>query len=240
MPDAKGESKCFSAGSQQPKLDEKRMAVFSMRLCPYAERVRLILNKKNIPHDIININLKSKPDWFLQRNPLGKVPAIEEPGKPALFESLIVAEYLDDKYPENRIMPTDPFERAQQKVLIEVIAQKLTTAFYGVVLKGGPEASENLYKGLAEVEKMLKGKFFAGDKMGFVDLMVWPWFERLPALKEMKELDITKERFPKLAAWAEAMLSDPVVKEITYPKETFQEFLKGAMDNGNYDCDAGL
>ncbi|XP_055335799.1 glutathione S-transferase omega-1-like [Paramacrobiotus metropolitanus] len=239
MPDAKGESKCFSAGSQQPNLDEKRLTAFSMRLCPYAERVRLILNKKNIPHDIVNIDLKSKPDWFLQHNPLAKVPAIKEPGKPALFESLICAEYLDEKYPEARILPTDPFERAQQKVLIEIIAQKVIQPFYAV-LKGGPESKETLYNGLADVEKMVKGKFFAGDKMGFVDLMVWPWFERLPALSDMKELDITKERYPKVAAWAQAMLSDPVAQEITYPKETFQEFLKGLMNNGNVNCDVGL
>lgn len=75
---------------------------------------------------MINIDLKSKPEWFLARNPLGKVPTIEEPGKEPLFESLIVAEYLDEQYPGTRqVLPKDAYEKARQKVLIEVLAQKV-------------------------------------------------------------------------------------------------------------------
>jgi glutathione S-transferase len=78
-------------------------------------------------YDVVNIDLKSKPEWFLERNPLGKVPAIEEAGKKPLFESLIVAEYLDEKYPgAKQIVPKDAYEKARQKVLIEVISQKVT------------------------------------------------------------------------------------------------------------------
>ena len=77
-------------------------------------------------YDVVNINLKSKPEWFLERNPLGKVPTIEEPGKKPLFESLIVAEYLDEQYPGTRkVLPTDAYEKARQKVLIEVLSQKV-------------------------------------------------------------------------------------------------------------------
>ncbi len=80
-------------------------------------------------YDVINIDLKNKPEWFLLRNPLGKVPAIEIPGKQPLFESLICAEYLDEAYPGDKtISSSDPYEKARQKVLIEVISQKVRLA----------------------------------------------------------------------------------------------------------------
>ncbi|OQV25545.1 putative Pyrimidodiazepine synthase [Hypsibius exemplaris] len=230
-----GESKQFKAGSTLPKLNDKGLTVFSMRFCPYAERVRLLLNVKHVPYEVVNIDLKSKPEWFLERNPLGKVPAIEEPGKKPLFESLVLAEYLDEQYPGSRqVVPKDAYEKARQKVLIEVLAQKVTVPFYGAFLRNEYDA---LSAALDDVEKQFLGsKFFAGDNQGYVDLMVWPWFERLPALASLSEgaFDFSSARYPKLVAWSEALLSDPDIKATTYSKELFAQFIKGR------DGDAGL
>ena len=77
---------------------------------------------------MINIDLKDKPEWYIAKNPLGKVPLLEEKGvKDAIFESLIIAEYVDDKFhAKNPILPADsPLERAQQKMLVEVIHGKV-------------------------------------------------------------------------------------------------------------------
>lgn len=43
-----------------------------MLYCPYAERARLVLKLKNVPHDIVNVDLKNKPEWLFQLNPEGK------------------------------------------------------------------------------------------------------------------------------------------------------------------------
>lgn len=48
-------------------------------------------------YETININLKEKPEWFLERNPKGAVPVLEKDGK-IIYESVIVCEYLDDIY----------------------------------------------------------------------------------------------------------------------------------------------
>ena len=75
-------------------------------------------------YEEININLVEKPEWYLKRNPPGQVPALEwidENSKETRFipESLVVSDFLDEKYPESRLQPADPYQRAQQRVLVE-------------------------------------------------------------------------------------------------------------------------
>merc|ERR1711963_939790 len=85
-------------GSAFPPLTKGKLRLYSMRFCPYGQRTRLVLAHKNIPHETINVDLKEKPEWFLERNPLGLVPTLEQDDK-IVYESLITCEYLDDTYP---------------------------------------------------------------------------------------------------------------------------------------------
>lgn len=74
-------------------------------------------------HEIVNINLKDKPDWFLEKNPFGTVPVLETSSGQVIYESPITCEYLDEAYPEKKLLPSDPFERAQQKMLLEIYSK---------------------------------------------------------------------------------------------------------------------
>ena len=71
--------------------------------------------------------------------------------------------------------------------------------------------------------------------------MVWPWFERLPALSAARDgsFDFSASRYPKLHAWSEAMLSDPDVKATSYPTDLFTQFIKSAAA-GTTNGDVGL
>jgi glutathione S-transferase len=75
-------------------------------------------------YEEINVNLVDKPEWYLKKNAPGQVPALEwidNNTKETRFipESLIVSDYLDENYSENRLQPTDPFLKAKQRVLVE-------------------------------------------------------------------------------------------------------------------------
>ncbi|XP_016313367.1 glutathione S-transferase omega-1-like [Sinocyclocheilus anshuiensis] len=124
--------KCLGKGSPAPgPVPKDHIRLYSMRFCPFAQRTRLVLNAKGITHDIVNINLKNKPDWFLEKNPLGLVPTLETPSGHVIYESPITCEYLDEVYPEKKLLPSDPFERAQQKMLLEHFS-KVTPYFYKI------------------------------------------------------------------------------------------------------------
>lgn len=65
-----------------------------------------------------------KPEWYLENvNPLGKVPSVQSDGK-IIYESLVCAEWADDHFAGSRkIMPTDNYERAKQKMLVERLSK---------------------------------------------------------------------------------------------------------------------
>lgn len=69
-------------------------------------------------HDVVNVNLKQKPEWFLEKNPLGLVPVLEQ-GDKIIYESAICDEYLDEVYGKQSLLTSEPFERARQKILGE-------------------------------------------------------------------------------------------------------------------------
>jgi glutathione S-transferase len=80
-------------------------------------------------HDIVNIKLSDKPDWYFELNPLGKVPAIETESD-CVYESLIIADYLDEKYPERPLQPKDPMQKAKDRILVEHFSRVSITVIF--------------------------------------------------------------------------------------------------------------
>lgn len=62
---------CFLPGDALPDYNGK-LRLFAMRFCPYAHRSVLVLNAKNVPYDLVFVNLDSKPDWLYNFSPRGK------------------------------------------------------------------------------------------------------------------------------------------------------------------------
>ncbi|XP_022424541.1 glutathione S-transferase omega-2 isoform X2 [Delphinapterus leucas] len=91
-----------------------------MRFCPYAHRTRLVLQAKGIRHEVININLRNKPEWYFTKHPFGKIPVLENSKCQLIYESVIACEYLDDAYPGRKLYPCDSYERARQKMLLDL------------------------------------------------------------------------------------------------------------------------
>jgi glutathione S-transferase len=85
-------------------------------------------------HDVVNIKLSDKPEWYFERNPLGKVPAIETESGDCLYESLIIADYLDEKYPETPLQPKDPMQKAKDRILVEHFSKVGITVIFLLLL----------------------------------------------------------------------------------------------------------
>lgn len=186
------------------------LRVYAMRFCPFSERVQLLLAAKQIPHHTIYIDLIDKPEWYKEYSPLGKVPALQltkEKDQPALVESLIIASYLDEKYPQPRLFPTDPLQKALDKILIERFAN-VVSAVYPVMTcnpNAPPDALKNFEIALDVFEQELIKRgtpYFGGQQIGIVDYMIWPWFERFPSLKYNTEqhYELDAKRYEQLVS----------------------------------------
>ncbi|KAJ8302756.1 hypothetical protein KUTeg_019152 [Tegillarca granosa] len=132
--------------------------MYSMRFCPFAERTRLVLAHKKIPHETVNINLKEKPEWFFKKNPLGLVPVLEKDGK-VVYESSITCDYLDEVYPNNKLLPTDPYQRALDKIIVELFSKVTKNREDKEALASYREKMKPIEKSLGE-----RGDYFGGSE----------------------------------------------------------------------------
>ncbi|XP_068142966.1 pyrimidodiazepine synthase isoform X2 [Drosophila tropicalis] len=239
----------LSRGSIKPVFpDDGILRLYSMRFCPYAHRVHLVLDAKKIPHHKIYINLRDKPDWFANVSATTKVPALELVTEaptgagtpPILIESLFICDYLDEKYPEISLHPKDPLKKAEDRILVDRFGQFIN-AIYKLLLHDDPAqvGDADLYDGLDIYEKELKRRgtpFFGGSQPGMLDYMIWPWCERFAALKYTlgKDVKLDPVRFKILLQWEELMLKDPAVKSFFLDGEVHAKYMKSRRD-GNAD-----
>lgn len=162
-----------------------------MKFCPFSQRVRLILDAKKIPYDITNINLTDKPEWLTKYNPYGNVPVLglsNEKDRPWIYEAVLIADYLDEKYPDVPLYPDDPLEKIQERLWIHRFGI-VPIAFQEVIADGLEKASEalrDIQETLEDYEEELYKRntpFFGGETPGMLDYMIWPFCERFGVLK---------------------------------------------------------
>ena len=94
--------------------------LYDFPMSPRARKVRIALAEKGLQYEKVTVDItkgdQKKPE-FLAINPNGKVPALQDDGT-SIYESSIIMEYLNDKYPNPPLLPTDPGQRARARVLL--------------------------------------------------------------------------------------------------------------------------
>jgi glutathione S-transferase len=111
--------------------------------------------------------LKQKPEWYVDINPVQEVPTLQFDDGRKLFESLIIAEYLDASTGNNRIIPADPFEYAHHKLIVHWFS-KIIPSYYKLAFKRDMNAGSELNDLLSDFAKNLKDDFFGGFNMFFL------------------------------------------------------------------------
>merc|ERR1712130_1000216 len=119
----------LAAGSSPPNVNPDKVTVYNMRFCPFAQRTILVLLAKKIPFDVVNVNLKKKPEWFLETT-WGQVSVVRYRDQ-YIMESLINSDFIDEQFPENLLHPTDPMEKAKGRLIVEKIC-KMISPFYKI------------------------------------------------------------------------------------------------------------
>src|SRR5213593_275896 len=162
--------------------------------CPYCARVRIVLVEKGIEYETVEVDLDDRPAWIYEKNPLGRVPVLEEDTF-VLAESAVIDEYLDERYPEPSLWPADPAERALGRMLVFRF-DELSKPYYAL-RRGDDGARERLDAALAALEAVLQGqKFLSGREFGLADVAYVPWI-----LRSRDRMGVDLERFPALSEW---------------------------------------
>ncbi|MBW4580327.1 MAG: glutathione S-transferase family protein [Tildeniella nuda ZEHNDER 1965/U140] len=205
--------------------------IYSANACPYAHRTRLVLLEKNIPFELIEIDLQNKPEWFSQISRYGKVPAIKH-GATEIYESAIINEYLNEVFPEPPLLPSDPGKRAIARLWIDYANTRFTSAF-GKLLRGKDETEQQqgrqeLTEALLYIESEALGKwsseepYWFGEQLTLVDLTFYPWFERLPTLGSLRQFTLPAEA-TRLQQWLIGLRDRPSIRSIENPVSFYLE-----------------
>uniref|UniRef100_A0A6I8NFU1 Glutathione S-transferase omega n=1 Tax=Ornithorhynchus anatinus TaxID=9258 RepID=A0A6I8NFU1_ORNAN len=201
-------SKSLGKGSAPPgPVPEGLIRVYSMRFCPYAKRTLLVLNAKGIKHEVVNINLKNKPEWFFQKHPLGQVPVLETSKGQLIYESSITCEYLDEAYPEKKLFPDDPYEKAYQKMIFNQFSKILSRR---------------------------KTQYFSGDSITMIDYLLWTWFERLELFKIADCVDHTPNLKLWIAAMTENPFVKAIFTDLKTSQGFMELYLNNSPEACDY------
>ena len=130
----------------------------------------------------------------LELNPKGLVPAVEYRGK-ALYESLVLLEFLDDAYPSHSpsLLPSDPVDRAVARIWIDHFNKMILPAVQRLTQfqdkKQQDDSREALYDAQRKLVEQVKGPYFFGEQFSIVDVAVAPWVQRDWVITENRGYD---------------------------------------------------
>jgi glutathione S-transferase len=208
--------------------------LYSARACPFAHRSRLVLGEKKIKFELVEIDLQNKPAWYSSVSLYGKVPALEHAGQ-RIVESAVINEYLEEVFPEPRLLPREPAQRAIARIWIDFANTRLAPAFTKVLWAATPADRDSGKKELltalelAEKEGLAKlsssGPYWLGAEPSLVDFTFYPWFERLRAFEQHTGFEVPRS-LERVNRFWQAVAARESVKAIENPTEFYVERYK--------------
>jgi glutathione S-transferase len=155
---------------------------------------------------LIEVDLKNKPSDLVQRNPYGKVPVLVD-GDGVIYESAIIDEYLDEKFPEVRLMPSDLLLRAKARIWVDYMSTRLHAAASDITHNREPEkAKARLEKHLADLDQEMAARKYLVGEYSLADVSFIPFYTR----RERYGVAID-DRYPNLKRWGEDLVARPRV-----------------------------
>jgi glutathione S-transferase len=180
------------------------LVLYDAARCPYCARARIVLAEKDVEVDVVEIDLSDRPAWLYEKNASGRVPVLEEDGRP-LPESAVIMEFLEERYPEPPLLPPDPADRAAVRLLV-FRDDDLTDPYYAF-RRGEDGAREELDAALGRLDGVLAGRpFLGGADFGLADIAYVPWL-----LRARDMLGIGLGGLPALADWLARLEQRPSI-----------------------------
>ncbi|MEE9357040.1 MAG: glutathione S-transferase N-terminal domain-containing protein, partial [Sedimenticolaceae bacterium] len=151
---------------------------------PYNHRVRMVLAEKNITVEIVDTDPVNISEDIMDLNPYGTLPTLVDRDL-ILFESRIIMEYLDERFPHPPLLPVDPVSRASSRLFMHRVSKDWYSLMDGIFAggKGVAKARKELRESLTAAAPIFNHKpYFMSDVLTLVDCAIAPLLWRLPLL----------------------------------------------------------
>ena len=210
-----------------------------LRLCGfhisnYHNKIRIALLEKGVPFEEDAGCSPSQKDEFLARSPLGKVPFLELGDGRRLAESEVIAEYLEEAYPQKPLLPEDPFERAKVRELVkfmelhlELVARRLYPQVFFNRGRASEETLQAVQKDLAKGVRAFKGlvkfdPYIAGKDLTIADCAA---FVHLPLISLATKLGLGRdalEEVPQVKPYLKMLGERPAFRKVNDDRKAAQ------------------
>lgn len=158
------------------------MNLYSGTTDPFSHRCRIVLYEKGMDFQVIDVDLFSKPEDIAVINPYNRVPVLVDRDL-VLYESNIINEYIDERFPHPQLMPPDPIMRARARQLLHSLEHELFAHIETLEKnqKGAADkARSHVRDQLIQLAPMFaKQKFMLGDEFSMLDVAIAPLLWRL-------------------------------------------------------------
>jgi RNA polymerase-associated protein len=198
------------------------MMLYSGTTCPFSQRCRFVLFEKGMDFEIRDVDLYNKPEDISIMNPYGQVPILVERDL-ILYESNIINEYIDERFPHPQLMPADPVQRARARLFLFNFERELFVHVQVLEKREHTkESSKLMEKARAQIRDrltqlapiFLKNKHMLGEDFSMLDVAIAPLLWRL----DHYGIDLPKVAAP-LLKYAERIFARPAYIEALTPSE---------------------
>jgi len=193
------------------------MILYSGTSDPFSQRCRIVLHEKGMDFEIKDIDLHEKPEIIATLNPYNQVPVLVERDL-TLYESNIINEYIDERFPHPQLMPADPVMRARARLMLFNMERDLFSLLADVA-EGTPKVAEKargiIRDSLVQIAPLFtKQKYLLGEEYSMLDVALAPLLWRLDYLG----INLPKQGVP-LLKYAERIFSRPAFIAALTPVE---------------------
>lgn len=158
------------------------MTLYSGSNDPYSHRARIVLAEKSVTYEVKEIEPGDLPEDLIDLNPYNSVPTLVDRDL-VLYDSRVVMEYLDERFPHPPLMPVDPVSRARSRLMLHRIDHDwyaLLDDLTGDNQKKLESAQKEFKNSLASVAPIFEAKpYFMSDDFSLVDCSIAPLLWRL-------------------------------------------------------------
>ncbi len=162
------------------------IVLFSDSKCPKSHRVRLVAKEKDIPMEIVEVDVDNLPEDLLELNPYGTLPTLVDRDL-VLSDPQVMIEYLDERFPHPPLMSVDPISKARARQMLRQIETEwyplIDTINKSDVKEDVKTARRDLQERLVQLIPAFEHKlFFMSDDYSLVDVSMSVLLWRLPSL----------------------------------------------------------
>ena len=159
------------------------MGLFSGNTCIRSHQVRFVLREKGITTDIKNVDGKKIPEDLIALNPYASIPTLTD-RELVIYDSGVIIEYLDERYPHPPLMPVSPVDRAKIRLALVSLEADIVSTAIELDAALGSRNENSLRKKLksmlnASLDLFSSNKYFLNDELTVIDCVLAPILWRL-------------------------------------------------------------